>query len=172
MNKILITLFLLLVSYTVQAQEKFALGYSNFRSAETSKEYVVHHFEGQTASQLQAATYSALTSMYTSPKDAISTIGTGIISAEIYLSTVFYSDGNYPHDYLIIMTIEFKDGKVKYNAPSIKDIVMRNIPFLGTGNIDKIKLWSVSNEHKAQVERAINGIISAIDKKISEADDW
>ena len=62
--------------------------------------------------------------MFKSPKDAIHTISDNIISVEGYSSNVFRYNG-YSCDILFNLTIEFKDGKIRYNYPVIKRIYNR-----------------------------------------------
>ena len=62
--------------------------------------------------------------MFKSPKDAIHTISDNIISVEGYSSNVFRYNG-YSCDILFNLTIEFKDGKIRYNYPVIVENVCR-----------------------------------------------
>lgn len=143
-----------------------------------SKDYVVFSMPDISASQIKASLYSKLSSMYSSPKDAITNVSDNIIQLEGYASRVYLakkSTSIYPVDIAFSIIIQIKDGKIRYNIPTIKQIYIQNVPVLGTASLDMTKplrqLISEDEDREA-VASYFNKLIQVLNSSISEEDDW
>ena len=110
--------------------------------------------------------------MYKSPKDVISNIGDNIISIEGYATRVFKYN-SYSCDILFTLTIEFKDGKVRYNAPNIKQMYVDS-QIMGMMKLDTTKTFSTiaENGYQSIVADYFNSLITQLNNAINNADSW
>lgn len=109
----------------IDKEPKFLVTSNGFSNTQNNKRnFIVYEFTGLKASDMKSSIISKLTTMFKSPKDAIHTISDNIISVEGYSSNVFRYNG-YSCDILFNLTIEFKDGKIRYNYPVIVENVCR-----------------------------------------------
>lgn len=109
----------------IDKEPKFLVTSNGFSITQNNKRnFIVYEFTGLKASDMKSSIISKLTTMFKSPKDAIHTISDNIISVEGYSSNVFRYNG-YSCDILFNLTIEFKDGKIRYNYPVIVENVCR-----------------------------------------------
>ena len=153
---------------------KFEFSGTRFEGAQKEHTgYVTYEVAGVSASAIQASVMSTLSSLFKSPKDGITKLGDGIIQIDGYASSVYYTS-SYPTDISFAMVIQIKDGKIRYNIPTIKQIYWRNVPFLGTGHADMSKpLYSlVEDENKQAFVRYFNDILSSINRNINNHNDW
>ena len=78
-------------------------------------------------------------------------------------------------DIYYTLIIQFKDGKIRYNAPSIKQLIVTRVPMVGSLRLDTSKpvttLIKDSYDRK-QVAEEFNNTISIINHKTITADDW
>lgn len=140
-----------------------------------SKDYVVYEVNGVAASDLKAYVMSAISELYKSPKDVLTTLGDNMIQLETYASRVFSTGGGsdtYPHDISYSIIIQFKDGKVRYNAPNIKQIYAET--FIGHLKLDMTKPITtlIEGKNRDLVALEFNKLIKTINNKISTANDW
>lgn len=115
--KKLFLLFSLIIPMMANAQ--FILTPDGFRTADGQDFYVVE-IPG-TQEELFNKTQTALTEIYISPKDVMSTTSPSLISLKGFTEKVYIKDvvrkTSMDTDYTI--KILFKDGKIRFNAPSI-----------------------------------------------------
>lgn len=90
--------------------------------SEEGKEFVVVYFPGKSAHDLYQQVLGNVTLTYNSPKDVVSTQQDMIISVNGlakdfgYIGTV---NGRYYYNMMYVISFQFKDEKVRINAPSI-----------------------------------------------------
>lgn len=163
---------------------KFNFSSGVFVSGQNNDDYVVYEIPEMTASELKSAVYTTLTSMFKSPKDAITNLNDNMIQLEGYSPCVYkealnYNNHTISNHIIFSIVIQFKDGKVRYNAPSLKYIHMKvdnssntqttaNVKgvnmkkYLGDGSEDKLK----------QIEDYFNNLIYSINSKLKKSNDW
>ena len=143
-----------------------------------SNDFVIYEIPNMSASDLKAATLSAISSLFKSPKDVVTNLGDNIIQLERYASGVYYTKTEsdvYPTDMSYSLIIQFKDGKVRYNIPSVKQIWITGVPMLGKLKLDaSLPLTTHVKEdgQRAMVVGEFNDMLDAINKKIKSANDW
>lgn len=143
-----------------------------------TKNYVVFDFPGISASDLKGYVMAAISELYKSPKDVLTTLGDNMIQLETYASSVFptkVKDDYYNNDFSYSIIIQFKDGKVRYNAPKIKKIWITGVPLLGQLELDMTKpittlIDDAANRNLTALE--FNTLIKAINNRISTSNDW
>ena len=95
---------------------------------------MTYEVSGVSASAIQASVMSTLSSLFKSPKDGVTKLSDGIIQVDGYATNVYYENAgssSYPTDISFTMVIQIRDGKIRYNVPTIKQIYWRNVPLLG-----------------------------------------
>ena len=158
---------------------RFGFGTGKFVSLQSSNDgFVVYEIPNMSASELKASVFTTLSSMYKSPKDVITSLSDNMIQVEGYAESVFVKqtkDFRMRYDILFDMIIQFKDGKVRYNAPTIKMLYME-MPLLGRmGKCDMNKgipnlIEDTSSREK--VGSYFNNIINSINSKLKQSNDW
>ena len=173
---------LCLLSLSVFAQEnnskcRFSFVTGQFIGCQEASDFVIYEVPGKSASELKTSVYTALSTMYKSPKDVITSISDNMIQLEGYakgLYRKFTDSASYNRDILFSIIIQFKDGKVRYNIPTIKQIYTE-WPLSGMARLDMTKPLSVLIDDptsRYKVEFYFNDLISAINKKLNETDNW
>lgn len=143
-----------------------------------TKDYLVYEVPGLSASELKSSTLNTISSMYSSPKDVVTTLSDNMIQLEGYISRAYYSktgDSLYPVDFSFIWTMQFKDGKIRINIPKIKQIYVTGVPLMGSLRLDMTKPISVlidDDSNRRMVAYKLNELISAICKNAKSANDW
>lgn len=143
-----------------------------------TKDYLVYEVPGLSASELKASTLNTISSMYSSPKDVVTTLSDNMIQLEGYISRAYYSkagDSLYPVDFSFTWTMQFKDGKIRINLPKIKQIYVTEVPMMGSLRLDMTKPISVlidDDSNRRMVTYKLNELISAICKNAKSANDW
>ena len=143
-----------------------------------SKGYMVYEVPGLSASELKASTLNTISSLYSSPKDVVTNLSDNMIQLEGYVTRVYYSkagDSLYPVDFSFNITIQFKDGKIRFNIPTIKQIYMTGVPLLGVAKLDMSKPITVlvdDSTHRSMIAFKLNDLIEAIGKNAKSANDW
>ena len=143
-----------------------------------TKDYLVYEVPGLSASELKASTLNTISSMYSSPKDVVTTLSDNMIQLEGYISRAYYSkagDSLYPVDFSFTWTMQFKDGKIRINIPKIKQIYVTGVPLMGSLKLDMTKPISVlidDDSNRRMVAYKLNELISAICKNAKSANDW
>lgn len=145
----------------------------------SSNSYVVYEIPGMSAMEIKAATMTTISSMYNSPKDNINNLSENMIQLEGYMSRVYYSVMNngdrYPVDIAFNWVIQFKDGKIRFNTPTFKQIYITNVPIMGSLKLDMSKPIQTlidKEPDRLQVATKFNNLIKEIGKKAKSANDW
>lgn len=145
---------------------------------EPSKDYIVYEVPEVKASDLKTYAMSAISELYKSPKDVLTTLGDNIIQLETYASSVYSTkvkDDYYRNDFSYSIIIQFKDGKVRYNAPNIKQIWVTGVPLIGQLKLDMTKPITTlidDDTNRILVALEINTLVKAINNRINTANDW
>ena len=143
-----------------------------------TKDYLVYKVPGLSASELKSSTLNTISSMYSSPKDVVTTLSDNMIQLEGYISRAYYSktgDSLCPVDFSFTWTMQFKDGKIRINIPKIKQIYVTGVPLMGSLRLDMTKPISVlidDDSNRRMVAYKLNELISAICKNAKSANDW
>ena len=163
------------------AQNPNAFGFNSrgiYSAQDETKDYAVFEMPNLSATQIKAALFSKLSSMYKSPKDVITNISDSIIQLEGYASNVYYDireSASCPADFSFTMIIQIKDGKVRYNIPIINQIYLQDFPFLGTARLNMEKPLSslvTSPADRTSVAQYFNKLINTLNNAIRTSDDW
>lgn len=184
MNKLLFsTLCLALFSISVvsYAQDGDAFGFDSrglFCAQDETKDYAVFEMPNLSAAEIKAALFTKLSSMFKSPKDVITNISDGIIQLEGYASRVYYDTrdtASLPADLSFTIIIQIKDGKVRYNVPTVNQIYLQNFPFLGTARLNMEKPLSSlveKDSNRASVAEYFNDLVNILNSSIRASDEW
>lgn len=181
MKKLILLAIAALFSIAVNAQSKFELmptgGFVNEENKDN--DYVTFDFEGSTKEQIYSRALVAISSMYVSPKDVLSTVENEIISIngvgkEAILGRIMGMKFGYNISYT--MTLKFKDGKLRIDAPSINSITHPNPsadrPVIYVPQNIFNKKGEVKNEEtKASIEGFFNSLINQITSAMTTATD-
>jgi hypothetical protein len=162
---------------------KFSLETGDFISQQGYENYVIYEIPEMTASELKSAVYTILTSMFKSPKDAITSVSDNILQLEGYSPSLF--EGRISFNYKTIfnhiifgLVIQFKDGKIRYNTPSLKYIhmVVENSDTNNLSNISGVNIRGYFDEDAdskiASIENYFNNLIATINSKLKQSNDW
>lgn len=143
---------------------RFSFEKGEFVSLQGSDDYVVYEIPNMSASDLKSAVYTSLSSMYKSPKDVITNLSDNMIQLEGYAENLYYFKvGNriYFNDILFDIVIQFKDGKIRYNKPNIKQLYIGGP--LGKGRADmSISLSKLidDKDKRQSVESYFNSLLT------------
>lgn len=147
-----------------------------FVSKQGTKDYVVYEIPNMTASELKSAIFTTLSSMYKSPKDAITNLSDNMIQLEGYKENIYYfraGSSTYFNDIAFNMVIQFKDGKVRYNSPTIKMLHIGGP--LGKSKADMSlgipRLISKEEDRKA-VYSYFSSLLYNLNSKLQKSNDW
>lgn len=88
----------------------------------SNKNYTVFEYPGKTKADLYTLVLKNITRLYLSPKSITSKVENEIISINAVASSVLPVDKSSFLDCGYILTIQFKDGKIKVDAPSITSV--------------------------------------------------
>ncbi len=163
----------------------FSLISGEFIGHQIPKDYVVYEVPDMSASELKNSVYTILSSMFKSPKDAITNLNDNMIQLEGYSPSLYEDriDFNYKkvfNHFIFGLVIQFKDGKVRYNAPSLKYIhmVVENSDTQNISNISGVNLKDYFEDNKDRIEKLrnienyFNELIASINAKIKKSNDW
>lgn len=159
---------------------RFYFNQRGFVSAQNpDNDYVVYEISGMSASEIKTAAMTTISSMYKSPKDVVNNLSDNMIQLEGYMSRVYYSVMNngdrYPVDIAFSFTVQFKDGKVRFNAPSFKQIYITNVPLMGQLKLDMSKSITTLIDKPADrdaVAERFNSLIKSVTGSLKSANDW
>ena len=152
----------------------FGFATGKFVSMQSSNDgFVVYEVPNMSASELKSSVYTILSSMYKSPKDVITSLSDNMIQFEGYVEKLYASDGKYDCDISFNMIVQFKDGKVRYNAPNFKQIYINMVGKQWECDMNKgiPKLIGEGTPRK-KVADYFNNIISTINSKLMKSNDW
>ena len=149
-----------------------------YSKQDVANDYVIYEIPNMSAGDLKAATLSAISSLYKSPKDVVTNLGDNIIQLDRYVPAIYskYTSGGdeIPYDMEYSMIIQFKDGKIRYNIPSVKQMWL-TAPIIGRFRVDMDKPLSDIIEEinqRSLVIKEFNSLISVINARILKANDW
>lgn len=185
-------LFILIVSIPFLGYSQFILTMDGMvDEKDPSKNYLVYNFEGKTANELYISVLTALTNYYVSAKDAISKVEGKIISINGIESGgicygKFMGRCNRRFDLIYTMSIDFKDNKIRINAPIIAnskgDSFNNNNTYSLVGGGGMFGTYSTFNKEgklkdensKNSIEVFFNSLVNTIIKGIENQnkDDW
>ena len=163
------------------ANGKFKYYYAEgFLNDTDKKDFVVITVPGKSVSDIKSSIVSTLSSMYSNPSKAISTLGDNIINVTAYVSDAFFysfSDRLQYYSFAYNIKIEIKDGKIKIDSPSFSNM-FEKITFMGqtigTDYIDLKKFyWAISDAKELQqekIEKIFNSHITNIISGLSNSD--
>lgn len=181
MKKLILLSILALFSITTNAQSKFELmptgGFVNSENKEN--DYLTFDFEGSTKEQIYSRALVAISSLYASPKDVLSTVENEIISINGIGSEAIvarYMGMKFGYDIRYTLTLKFKDGKLRISTPSINSIIHPNPsatkPYVYVPQNIFNKKGEVKNEEtKASIEVFFNNLINQITSAMTTATD-
>ena len=116
--KAILVFLLALVSFSAAAQS-FTLTPAGFTSeTEQSKAYVVLQVEGQSQQELYQRTLAYLHTLYRSPKDVLSPLENESITVRGFAERAIPRNSFHVFDMDYSLTLQFRDGQVRINAPS------------------------------------------------------
>ncbi len=154
----------------------FSFDKGEFTGNQNNKEFVIYEIPGYKASQLKETVYTALSSMYKSPKDVITNISDNMIQLEGYGSNVYYirsGESIFSCDILFNIVIQFKDGKVRYNKPNIKQIYMESpVGYLKLDMQKPLNELITDKDNRTSIWYYFYKLIDSINKKIEISADW
>ena len=156
-----------------QRNPKFEITVNGFTNTQNpNRPFIVYEIGEMKAEEMKAAVLSKLSTMFKSPQDVINTIGNNIISIEGYTTHTFRDTG-YLCDMLFNMTIEFKDGRIRYNYPTIKRLYIDS-QAIGMLRIDQNKTFKTINEshNETTVANYFNSMVATLNEAIKTANDW
>ncbi len=187
MKKVLSLLFVLNMfssSYGQSINSLCEFGFDDrglFSKQDVENDYVIYEIPQMSASDLKAATISAISSLFKSPKDVVTNLGDNIIQLERYAPHVYstITEGSrrdvYYNDISYSLIIQFKDGKIRYNTPSVRQIWLTEVPMIGNLKLDMSKpLASLvkGSYDRDQVVKEFNTMIKSINEMVKKANDW
>ena len=157
-------------------------------SCQGNEGYVIYDMPEMTESELKSAVYTVLTSIFKSPKDAITNVSDNIIQVEGYSPSLFEertsNDSRLSHHLIFSLVIQFKNGKIRYNTPSLKYLhfVLEN-PNLEETIEDKSDISNVNMrdyfegdeniyEKLKKIENYFNNMLYSINSKLKQSNDW
>mgnify|MGYP003310880177 CR=1 FL=1 len=86
----------------------------------------------------------------------------------------YAGDSYYKRDVLFNLVIQFKDGKVRYNTPTIKQIYSE-WPLAGMARLDMSKPLSVlveDSSSRVKFEDYFRRLIESINGQLEKSNDW
>ncbi len=179
-----------MISMMVMAQ-KFTLTYKGFVDAENpQKDYLVINYDGLTKDQIYTKAQRAIAKAFVSGKDVMTNIPNEQISINGILPEVTVRKPmgmRLPFDMKFTMTLEFKDGKMRINAPHIMELrqeatlgdVFMYLTKAEAGSSFLKKNYALfkddgkvnEKKHKENIELKTNELISQIISGMNE-EDW
>ena len=171
--------------YQNNAKCRFSFDMGEFVSNQGYDNYVIYEIPKMTTSELKTSVISAIGTIYSSPKDVINSVDDNLIQltgiTKGFERTSKIIGESYKTQFIFNLVIQFKDGKVRYNAPVIKYIVSENVntgkrhinDFSGV-NIRDYLLEDdyLADTHLKQIEYDINNLISSINSHLKKSNDW
>lgn len=144
-----------------------------------SKDFVIYNVPNMKESEIKAAVLATLSSIFISPKDAITQLSENIIQVDGYAQN-YYSDDykgtKVEYDMVFNIVIQIKDGKIRYNKPTIKQTLFQDIFAHGRKMLSQGET-PLSNriktiEQRAAIELYFENLIKSINSKVESSSDW
>ena len=141
----------------------------------SSKDYYVITFPNQSQTQLYTSALKAITRDFVSAKDVVSKVENEMISVNaIHRFTESYSAFSLTYDVNYTFEMEFRDGRVRINAPNIVRITDQygdRVSFTECATSSTTgELLESSRREFSFVNNVINRILSNMNSRYS--DDW
>jgi hypothetical protein len=150
----------------------------SFKSKQNpTNDFVVYEIPDMKVAELKAAVYTALSSMFKSPKDVISNLSDNMLQLEGYASDVYSTKAGdywYSHDLVFDLVIQFKDGKVRYNIPTIK-MIYAEWPLPGMAKLDMSKPLDElisEDDSRIRVGAYFESLIKHINLSLQSSNNW
>lgn len=100
----------------------FNIGDKGFTNRQDpNRNFTVYEVNGKSSKDLYDATYSFIARKFKSPKDNISTNPYSFLSINTIVPDAIHK-GGYNGDLELTFSVEFKDGKIRFNYPNIGQI--------------------------------------------------
>ena len=166
----IVLLLLLLTSFGQQFEFVSNVGIRN--SENNSLDYLAFSFPNMTSGEIKAIIISKLSSSYNSPKDVINSIGDNVITLDACALGLFYRN-SYRVDADFTITIHFKDGKVRYDAPIIHQLYYDT--FMGKLELNmSIPIYKLieTNLERGSTLYYFNQLVRDLNEAVSKSDDW
>ena len=137
-----------------------------YSNQDKRRDFVIYEIPQMNSKELKTAVYTILSSMYTSPKDVITSLNDDMIQLESYAKNVssgYVKDKDYKYDMVFNIVIQFKDGKVRYNVPNITQVYFGR-SFHETSDMIKMDMSRpistlIEGEDRKKVEKYFNTLI-------------
>ena len=156
---------------------KFKFGTEEFVSCQNNESYVIYEIPDMTASELKSAAYTALSSMFKSILDVISSPSDDIIELEASSPCLWEGETEIFHkkifNYVIFkLVIQFKDDQVRYNAPTLKNYYIsiensKGEEMIDISNVNKRKLFN--EDELKKIEDYFNNLIASVNSKLKNS---
>ena len=154
----------------------FSFDTGEFISNQGTDDYVVYEVPNMSASELKSAIYTALSSMYASPKDVITNLSDNMIQVEGFKENIYsfrVGSSIYFNDILFNMVIQFKDGKVRYNRPTIKMLYIGSpIGKLRADMSLGISKLIEREENRKSVDLYFWNLLRELNSKLQKSNEW
>lgn len=154
----------------------FSFETGEFISKQGTGDYVVYEIPNMSASELKSAVYTTLSSMYNSPKDAITNLSDNMIQIEGYKENIYYfvaGSDIYFNDISFNMVIQFKDGKVRYNRPTIKMLYIGGPIGKGKANMALGIPYLIKKEKdRKSVDLYFGDLLRRLNDNLQKSNDW
>jgi hypothetical protein len=149
--------------------------YGTYEVPFSSNDYYVITFPNQTQTQLYTSALKAITRDFVSAKDVVSKVENEMISVNaIHRFTESYSAFSLTYDVNYTFEMEFRDGRVRINAPNIVRITDQygdRVSFTECATSSTTgELLESSRREFSFVNNVINRILSNMNSRYS--DDW
>lgn len=174
------TLLLIMLSITAlsfsQGSVNFSVTkYGSYEVPYSNNDYYVITFPNQTQSQLYTSALMAVTHNFVSAKDVINKVDNVMISVNaVHRFTEKYSAFSLTYDVNYTFQMEFKDGRVRINAPqiiSIMDQYGERVSFTDCATSSTTgEVLETSRREFAFVNGVINRVLSSMGSRTN--DDW
>ncbi len=173
-------------SIMINAQGKFVLTEQGLRT-NSGKDYIILNYPGMSQETLYKLYLSNLSAIYISPKDAISSIPNSMINITGFAMNIC-SQGFVNYDAYYTVVFQFKDGKVRINAPEMQgsngEIARHGKYFIylkghnDPGFVNVVfSIWNKKGKLKKEkfkksIEDYFNNYIAMIVKEANKKDKW
>lgn len=186
MKKILSFLLLAAIAVGANAQKDstkaiwFSIQKEGYFAAGDGKDYIIYHQEGKTAKELYDMVCVNANRIYNMPQRVISTVEGKSVSIRAYSNTCMYNYfmGKFFYEVCYNLLFEFKDGKIKINAPVISSVNHGKTSFRNVVKYYydyKGKMTKSGKQRKSFTEFYFCKLLSDLVSKyevISKDDDW
>ena len=147
-----------------------------YSKQDAANDFVVYEIPEMSASDLKGSVFTVLSSMYKSPKDVITNLSDNMIQLEGYAKNVYIGLFGDRAPYVSLsfnIVIQFKNGKVRYNKPIIKQLVLDDYGRIKVIYVTQpISTLISSDADRRMVQKYFKNLIETINTKLTESNDW